>query len=86
MQFLLLLSALLSAVTGAFAAPRPERAPVGQVEAHQIAAAPAPARAIVLVARPESAHPTVAESAVLAVREAPAPILPSPLDSVRRTE
>ena len=86
MQFLLLLSALLSAVTGAFAAPRAERAPVGQVEAHQVALAPAPARAVALVARPESALPTVRESAVLADHEAPAPILPTPLDSVRRTE
>ena len=86
MQFLLLLSALLSAVTGAFAAPRAERAPVGQVEAQQVAVAPAPSRAVVLVARAAPIRPIDSERAGFLVQEAPAPIHPAPLASVRRTE
>jgi hypothetical protein len=44
MQFLLLLSALLSAVTGAFAGPRPDLARMSQVEATIVEAAPAAPR------------------------------------------
>jgi hypothetical protein len=40
MQFLLLLSALLSAVTGAFVGPRPDVARMSQVEATFVEAAP----------------------------------------------
>lgn len=46
MQFLLLLSALLSTVTGAFAGPRAVEAQVSQSEAHVVATARPAARAI----------------------------------------
>jgi hypothetical protein len=82
MQFLLLLSALLSAVTGAFAGPRAEGARVEQAETQVIApaqpaehvAVPAPRRTVTCQARP-----------VMAAMQAPAEpaaVPPAPLASI----
>ena len=75
MQFLLLLSALLSAVTGAFAGPRPMGAGMEQAEAQVVASALPAARAQAAAVRPanicarivETAKPLPQEPAVAAV-------------------
>jgi len=64
MQFLLLLSALLSAVTGAFVGPRGADAPANQVEAQQQAPLISPLRAekaAVVKARVEPIRASVAQ-------------------------
>lgn len=86
MQFLLLLSALLSAVTGAFAGPRAVEAPVSQAEA-QVAATARPAARVMIAAilpqrelrRPRADRETgaVAPAAVIAA---------APLTDIRLNE
>jgi hypothetical protein len=86
MQFLLLLSALLSAVTGAFAGPRAADAPVNQVEAQQEAALVAPLLAENAAAARAPVQPIrrSASPRLPALIEAPAPS--APLTSVRWLE
>jgi hypothetical protein len=86
MQFLLLLSALLSAVTGAFAGPRAADAPVNQVEAQQEAALVAPLLAENAAAARVAVQPIRrnASPRLPALIEAPAPS--APLTSVRWLE
>lgn len=87
MQFLLLLSALLSAVTGAFAGPRTVEAPVSQTEAQVAATARPVARAqlATILPRPEPGR-------VFAEPRKPffsAPLLPiaaAPLTDIRLNE
>lgn len=86
MQFLLLLSALLSAVTGAFVGPRVVAEQVSQAEAQVVTAARPAARA-------ESSMLVPAEAlSVVAVEPQPAfaaPVLPTaavPLADVRLNE
>jgi hypothetical protein len=78
MQFLLLLSALLSAVTGAFAGPRAADAPVNQVESQQEAARLTPLRAekAAVVKAPVWAVRGSAPPKLPALVEAPAPSAP----------
>jgi hypothetical protein len=86
MQFLLLLSALLSAVTGAFAGPRSADAPANQVEAQQQAPLIAPLRAE-QAAVAKAPLPPVRSSLspqLPVLIEAPAPA--APLTSVRWLE
>jgi hypothetical protein len=76
MEFLMILSALLSAVTGAFAGTRPADARVHQPAATQSVAVAAPSATVAVPAiRPVPAIP--AQSA----RIAPAPLPSAPLPS-----
>jgi hypothetical protein len=86
MQFLLLLSALLSAVTGAFAGPRSVDAPANQVEAQQHAPLVAPLRAqqAAVVIAPSRPVRRSLSPRLPAIIEAPAPA--APLTSVRWLE
>ena len=86
MQFLLLLSALLSAVTGAFVGPRTVHAQTNQVEAQQQAVVATPARAQIAAVARARARPI--RDGLLqplpAIISAPAPV--APLTSVRWLE
>lgn len=86
MQFLLLLSALLSAVTGAFAGPRALEAPVSQAEAQVAAIARPAARAQLAAVVPlrEPGRVLAARKPVFAA--APAPIAAAPLTDIRLNE
>jgi hypothetical protein len=86
MQFLLLLSALLSAVTGAFGGTRATQAPVNQVEAQQQAPVISPLRAekAAVVRAPVQPVRRGASPRLPTFIEAPAPS--APLTSVRWLE
>ncbi len=86
MQFLLLLSALLSAVTGAFVGPRTAHAQPNQVEAQQQAVVAAPARAQIAAVARERARPIRdgLSQPLPPIISAPAPA--APLTSVRWLE
>lgn len=72
----MILSALLSAVTGAFAGPRPAEARLHQPAATQsVAVAPSLATVAVPAARPSQAIPEQA------AQDAPVPAPPAPLPS-----
>jgi hypothetical protein len=86
MEFLMILSALLSAVTGAFAGTRPAEARLHQAAATQsVAVAPSAAAVAVPAIRPAQAIP---EQAVrIAPLPAPAAALPSaPVETDRLLE
>lgn len=85
MQFLLLLSALLSAVTGAFVGPRAVAAQVSQAEA-QIAAPHAAARAESAVLIPIQALAGIAAEQRPAVTAPVLPIAAAPLADIRLNE
>jgi hypothetical protein len=75
MEFLMILSALLSAVTGAFAGPRPAEARLHQPAATQSVAVPAPVATVAMPAiRSSQAIPDQAAE----VAPAPAPSAPLP--------
>lgn len=86
MEFLLFLSALMSAVTGAFAGPRGVEARLDRAEAQMISFAQiaAPARAAVL--RPAQELPSVFHVRRLVPERPPGPVRPSPLAKVRLVE
>lgn len=86
MQFLLLLSALLSAVTGAFVGPRPAEAQVNQVEAQQQAVLGSPVRAQKVAVAPARGAPARHEVAPLLLPIISAPAPSAPLTSVRWLE
>ena len=85
MEFLLVLSALMSALTGAFG-PRATEARLAQAEAQLVAVAEAavPARAAAL--RPDQALPSIAELSRHVPEIAPAPALLAPLAFIRLIE
>ena len=86
MEFLLVLSALVSALTGAFAGPRVGDARPSQAEAQLVAIAEVavPARAAAL--RPQQALPSIATLSLHVPEVAPAPALLAPLAFVRLIE
>lgn len=86
MEFLLVLSALLSALTGAFTGPRDGEARLGQAQAQLIAAAEVgtPIRAEAL--RPAQALPSIVLLSRNAPQIAPAPALLAPLAFIRLIE
>ncbi|MFN3726868.1 MAG: hypothetical protein ACK4SZ_11260 [Allosphingosinicella sp.] len=86
MEFLLVLSALLSALTGAFTGPRDGEARLGQAEAQLIAAAEAGAPIRTAALRPVQALPSIARLSGYWPEIAPAPALPAPLAFVRLIE
>ena len=80
MEFLLVLSALMSALTGAFTGPREGETRLGQAEAQLVAVAQAAAPAQAAAIRPRQSLPTIAERAGYAPQAAltfaPAPLAP----------
>ena len=82
----MILSALLSAVTGAFAGPRPPEARLHQqAAAHSVAVAPAAAKIVVPAVRPAQAIPV--RPARVAVSPAPsAPLSAVPIETDRLLE
>jgi len=86
MQFLLLLSALLSAVTGAFAGPRAADAPVNQVAAQQQAPLVSPLRADKAAVVKARLRPIRGSAAPRLPALIEAPARPAPLTSVRWLE
>lgn len=86
MQFLLLLSALLSAVTGAFAGPRAVEAPVSQAEA-QVVATARPAAQSQLAAMTPLREPGQARAERKGHAPAPAVLIAdAPLTDIRLNE
>jgi hypothetical protein len=86
MEFLLVLSALLSALTGAFTGPRDGETRLGQAEAQMIAAAEAGAPIRIAALRPLQALPSIASLSSHVPKIAPAPVLLAPLAFVRLIE
>jgi hypothetical protein len=86
MQFLLLLSALLSALTGGFVGPRAPEPQANQVEAQQESVLASPVRAAAAVVALAPARPlrTAVSQPPPAIVSAPAPS--APLTSVRWLE
>jgi hypothetical protein len=82
MEFLMILSALLSAVTGAFAGTRPAEVRLHQAAATQSLAAPAPSATVAVpAARPVQAIPEqAAEAAPVPPTAAPLPSAPIETD------
>jgi len=82
----MILSALLSAVTGAFAGPRPAEARLHQqAAAHSVAVAPAAAEIAVPAVRP--IQPVPARTARVAVAPTPsAPLSAAPIETDRLLE
>ncbi len=85
MQFLLLLSALLSAVTGAFAGTRAVEAPVSQAEAQAPAAERVAAVAQAAVTLPLQRRPATIESRPIIFTPAALPAA-APLADIRLNE
>jgi hypothetical protein len=85
MEFLMILSALLSAVTGAFAGPRPAEARVHQPAAAQSVAMAVPAAEVAVpTLRPVQAIPErPARLAPLPAPAAPLPVAPIETDRLR---
>ena len=82
----MILSALLSAVTGAFTGPRPAGARLDQPAATQSLAAPAPVATVAVPAlRPVQAIPQQAAPALAAPRPA-APLPAAPVETDRLLE
>ncbi len=86
MEFLLVLSALLSALTGAFTGPRDGETRLGQAEAQLIAAAEAGAPIRTAALRPLHPLPSIAQLSSHVPDIAPAPALLAPLAFVRLIE
>ena len=88
MEFLLVLSALMSALTGAFTGPRDGEARPSQAEAQLVAVAQAAAPAKLAALRPRQPLPTIAALSSFVPRTALAiaPALPAPLAFVRLIE
>lgn len=87
MEFLLVLSALLSALTGAFTGPREGEARPSQAEAQMVAFAEASAPIRAAALRPAQALPSIARLAASPVAEiAPVPALLAPLAFIRLNE
>jgi hypothetical protein len=86
MEFLMILSALLSAVTGAFAGPRPVEARLHQPAPAQSVAVAVPSATVALPAiRPVQAIPEQAAQAMPAPRPA-APLPSAPVETDRLLE
>ena len=85
MEFLLVLSALMSALTGAFG-PRAVEPRLGQAEAQLVAVAEAAAPARAAALRPVQALPSIAALSRYVPDIAPAPALLAPLAFVRLIE
>ena len=86
MEFLLVLSALLSALTGAFTGPRDGEARPSQAEAQLVAFAQAGAPAKVAALRPVQPLPPIARLSSQVPETAPAPALLAPLAFIRLIE
>jgi len=86
MEFLLVLSALLSALTGAFTGPRDGEARPSQAEAQMVAFAQAGAQVKAAALRPVQAVPPIARLSSHVPEIAPAPALLAPLAFIRLIE
>lgn len=86
MEFLLVLSALLSALTGAFTGPRDGEARPSQAQAQLIAVAEAGAPLRAAAQRPVQALPAIARLSSHAPVLAAVPALPAPLAFIRLIE
>ena len=86
MEFLLVLSALLSALTGAFTGPRDGEARPSQAEAQLVAIAQAGAPVKAAALRPVQAVPPIARLSRQVPDIAPAPALLAPLAFIRLIE
>ena len=87
MQFLLLLSALMSALSGAFTGPRVAGTQMDQVEAQQFAPTAVAAQASAIAEEPTGAAPVAVTEVAAAVAPADrAPILAPPLADIRLNE
>jgi hypothetical protein len=86
MEFLLVLSALLSALTGAFTGPRDGEARLGHAQAQLIAAAEVGTPVRTAALRPVQALPSIVLLSSHAPEIAPAPALLAPLAFIRLIE
>ena len=86
MEFLLVLSALLSALTGAFTGPRAGETRLDRAEAQLVAIAEIAAPAKAAVERPQQALPSVVRLSAYVPEPAPMPAGSAPLAFIRLIE